>query len=183
MNQKKPEGKQKKMLIIIAPEKFRDEELGEPVAYFDRVGVKYDLVSTVKGIARGMLGGEVLIEKTIADVKKTGTDQYDGIMVVGGSGSVQYLWDDAQLQALISDFHAKNKVIGAICLSPVVLARAGILDDKKATVFLDDAAITELKRGGAQYTPQPVVTDGSIVTANGPQAAGAFAEKLVRLLK
>ncbi|MBN1165682.1 MAG: DJ-1/PfpI family protein [Methanospirillaceae archaeon] len=182
MNQVQPEGKQKKVLIIIAPEKFRDEELGEPIAYFDRAGVNYDLISTVKGIARGMLGDEVLIEKTIAEIQKTGTDQYDAVVLVGGSGSVQHLWDDVKLQTIISDFSVSNKIIGAICLSPVVLARAGILKGKKATVFPDDTAIAELKKGGGHYTPQPVVSDGSIVTANGPQAAGAFAEKLVRLL-
>ncbi len=173
----------KKVLIVIAPEKFRDEELGDPIAYFDKVGVDYDLVSTKTGLVRGMLGDEVLVDKTFTDISHQGISSYDAIMIVGGGGSPTHLWDNRQLHAIIQDFEANEKIIGAICLSPVVLAHAGLLQDKKATVFIDDTAIKEIQQGGAIFTPLPVVVDGRIVTANGPQASGAFAEKLVRLME
>jgi len=173
----------KKVLIVIAPEKFRDEELGDPVAAFDKEGIDYDLVSTKTGLVRGVLGDEVMADLTFTDVSHQGIDTYDAIMIVGGGGSRLHLWNNQQLRAIVQSFETKEKIIGAICLSPVVLANAGILHGKKATVFIDETAISAIQKGGAVYTPEPVVVDGRIVTANGPQASKAFAEKLVRLLK
>jgi putative intracellular protease/amidase len=42
--------------------------------------------------------------------------------------------------------------------------------------------VLELKRGGATPVEEPVVRDGTIVTASGPEAATAFADALTQLL-
>jgi len=70
--------------------------------------------------------------------------------------------------------------VGAICIAPGILARAGILKDKKATVFPSE--IETLKREGAHYSALPVVIDGKIVTADGPEAAEGFGKALVKTL-
>ena len=61
---------EKKVLIVIAPVQFRDEELSEPIKYLEKAGIGYDIVSTQTGLAIGMLGGKVLIEKTVRDVSE-----------------------------------------------------------------------------------------------------------------
>jgi len=71
-------------------------------------------------------------------------------------------------------------VVGAICIAPGILARAGILKGRKATVFPSE--IEALKRNGAFYTALPVVIDGRIVTASGPEAAEEFGKALVKTL-
>jgi protease I len=79
----------------------------------------------------------------------------------------------------------KDKILAAICISPVILANAGVLKGKKATVWsspLDKNPIRILKNGGAIYKDALVVVDGKIVTANGPEAAKEFGEALVSLL-
>jgi protease I len=77
--------------------------------------------------------------------------------------------------------YGAGRPVAAICLSPPVLARAGVLAGKRATTFPAERAIVELKRGGATYVEEPVVQDGIIVTANGPEAATAFGEALASL--
>jgi len=70
----------------------------------------------------------------------------------------------------------------AIGLSPVVLAKAGILKGIKATVYPDDKAIDELKKNGAGYKNKDVITSGSIITARNPESAKKFAEEICSFL-
>ncbi|PKL59254.1 MAG: hypothetical protein CVV33_08795 [Methanomicrobiales archaeon HGW-Methanomicrobiales-4] len=171
---------EKTVLIVIAPRNFRDEELTEPIHYFEKNGIAYDVISTTKGLAIGMLGGKMLIEKTIKEVKEDGISGYSGIMIVGGGGSPEYLWNNVSLQDLVRQFDDDGKIISAICLSPPILARAGVLKGKMATVWNDDQAIEEIRKGGGTFKSEPVVGDGRIITANGPTAAAAFGEKIAK---
>jgi protease I len=168
-----------KVLIIIAPEKFRDEELVEPIAALKNAGIGYEIASTRRGTCTGMLGGKTTATLSIDDIDPKA---YDGMIIVGGGGAQAYLWDDDLLQPLVRFFHDKMKVVGAICLAPVVLARAGVLKGKKATYFNSPISFREMKAGGAILVNQPVVTDTRIVTADGPAASKAFAEVFIRML-
>jgi len=49
--------------------------------------------------------------------------QYDGIIIVGGAGSPSHLWGDEVLAELARYYADGRKMVAAICLSPVVLAR------------------------------------------------------------
>ena len=166
-----------KAVIAIAPEKYRDEELAEPFAALTRAGIAFDIASTRAGTCTGMMGGKAVATLAFDEVDPK---NYKGLIIVGGSGSQTYLWDDAVLVQLASYFHGKDKVVAAICLAPVVLAKAGILKGKKATVYDSPAAVMEMKKGRALVVRDPVVTDCRIITANGPLAAKDFAEAVVK---
>jgi protease I len=67
----------------------------------------------------------------------------------------------------------------------VILAKAGVLKEKRATVWsspLDRGPVRILKENGAIYEDKDVVQDGKIITANGPGAAEEFGQKLVEIL-
>jgi protease I len=168
-----------KILIVIAPEKFRDEELAEPVAAFTAAGIGYDIASTRRGTCTGMLGAKATATLCLDDIDPKA---YDGLIIVGGAGAQAHLWDDEMLQPIVRFFHDKMKPVGAICLAPVVLARAGILKGKKATYFESPVSFREMKAGGAVLVDEPVVADTRIVTANGPAAAKAFADTVIKML-
>jgi len=170
----------KKILMVIAEKGFRDEELLVPQKEFTKNGFKVIVASTSLGEATGKLGARV---KPDTEVSKVNFLDYDAIVVVGGPGSSEYLWNNKILHKGIGDMQAKGKVISAICISPVVLAKAGVLKGKKATVFPDTEAIDELKKAGAIYISQSVVVDGKTVTGNGPDAALKFAQEIMKLLK
>jgi len=72
-------------------------------------------------------------------------------------------------------------VLAAICLAPAILAKAGILKGKKATVW--EGARNKVVAGGAAYREGPVVIDGKIITANGPSAAAQFGKSIKQLLE
>lgn len=167
-----------KILIVVAPEKFRDEELAEPVAAFKAAGIGYDIASTRRGICTGMLGAKA----TAVSLDDVDPKAYDGLVIVGGGGAQTHLWEDELLQPMVRFFHEKMKPVGAICIAPVVLARAGILKGKKATYFQTPVAFREMRAGGAVLVDQPVVSDTRIVTANGPEAAKAFSDAFIKML-
>lgn len=168
-----------KVLMVIAPEKFRDEEFTIPAAAFQKAGIGYDVASTRRGPCTGMLGAVVNAPLSLEEVD---FGSYDGILIVGGSGAQSFLWDDRILSGMVTSFHTAEKGVAAICLAPVVLARAGILRGKKATCFSSPASSGEMKAGGAVLVEKAVVSDGRIVTANGPAAASGFAETFIRTL-
>ena len=168
-----------KVLIVIAPEKFRDEELAEPVSALRTAGIGYDIVSTRRGTCTGMLGAKATASLCLDEVDPKA---YDGIIIVGGGGAQTHLWDDDLLQPMVRFFSDKMKMVGAICLAPVILARAGVLKGKKATYYENPTSFREMKAGGAVLVNQPVVTDTRLVTANGPAASKAFIDTYIRML-
>jgi protease I len=165
-----------KLLLVIAPENFRDEELEVPRTVFDRNGIAYDIASTKTGTCSGMLGATAEASLVLDDAV---ADEYAGIVIVGGVGSQDHLWDNETLHALVRTFFESGKVVAAICLSPVVLARAGVLKGRQATVFRSPASVREMEKGGAMVVDIPVVADMDLITAAGPAVAESFAEEIL----
>ncbi len=169
-----------KLLLVVAPEQYRDEELEEPARVFEESGVDYDIASTASGTCTGMLGGTAEASLTIDCVEP---DAYAAIVVVGGAGAPEHLWNSDRLISLVQEFSVQRKVVAAICLSPVVLARAGLLVGRQATVYLSAESVREMEKGGAHLLDMPVVADLQYVTANGPAAAAEFADVILSKLE
>jgi protease I len=165
-----------KILMVIAPDQFRDEELLTPKQVLSDAGAEVTVASTKMGEAKGMLGASVSPDIILADAH---AKDYHAVIVVGGMGSPQYLWHDQRLHALVKEMNRDGKVVAAICLSGAALANAGVLAGKRATVWSMPESIKALKDGKAQYVEEPVVQDGKIITADGPSAAQQFAETIV----
>jgi protease I len=172
-------GPPRRVLLIIAPERFRDEELTEPRRALLAAGHVVRVASTRPGTAVGMRGAREAVDGTVAALAR---QQPEALVVVGGDGAPAHLWDHEPLRHLVREVFRKGGVLGAICLAPPVLARAGVLANRRATTYPSRSALIELARGGARYLDQPVVRDGTILTASGPEAAAAFASELVHLL-
>ncbi|WAC04691.1 MAG: DJ-1/PfpI family protein [Methanoregula sp.] len=169
-----------KLLVAIAPERYRDEELDEPIAAFKKGGIGFDIASTKTGTCKGMLGGTAHASLSF---EQAGPSQYAGLVIIGGAGSPPHLWGNKDLIQLAGSFYQQKKIVAAICLSPVVLARAGLLKGKKATFFKTPDSFAEMNAGGAIISEAPVVIDIPVITANGPAAATAFGEAIVARLK
>ncbi|MDD2472929.1 MULTISPECIES: DJ-1/PfpI family protein [unclassified Methanoculleus] len=169
-----------KLLLAIAPERYRDEELNVPRKIFEEAGITVDIASTAAGTCKGMLGATAKAAMTFDEAEP---DDYAGIVVVGGTGSQDYLWESKRLITLVRAFFEQGKVVAAICLAPVVLARAGILAGRQTTVYRSPEAVSEMTKTGANLLDIPVVADMQVVTANGPGAAAQFADTIITKLE
>lgn len=168
-----------KALIILMPKNFRDEEFRIPKEKLEGSGVDVTVAGLQWGTAKGMLGMTATPDILLGEVD---IDDYDVIVVPGGSGSPRYLWNNPQAHGLIRKAYDRGKIVASICLSSVVLANAGVLEGRDATVFATPVSVRILEDRGANYLQQEVVVDGKIVTADGPQSAGRFADEILRLL-
>ena len=88
--------------------------------------------------------------------------------------------DHPLLQQLIKKQAADNKYLAAICAAPKALAKAGILDGKKATSF--PGVLAALNNDSITITDNAVEIDGNIITSRGPGTAMEFALTLIELL-
>ncbi|MBF0298568.1 MAG: DJ-1/PfpI family protein [Oligoflexia bacterium] len=166
----------KKILMIIASNNFRDEEYQKPREIFDKSGAIVAVASSSKKASTGMLGMKVTPDILLDDVL---VNDYDVFVFVGGSGAAEYFTNKKALE-IVCESVKQNKVLAAICLAPSILARAGVLKNKKATVYSSE--INTLKDNGAYYSENSVEQDGNIITANGPTAALKFGEVVLNVM-
>jgi protease I len=172
----------KHALFIIAPEGFRDEELFEPKQILEDNNFMCDIVSTIDGVCLGKLGAQATTTVSLHTLDVT---DYDVLVIVGGPRAPALI-DSFLIVDVIKEAYKKNKVLAAICVAPTILAKLGLLANKKATVHT--SSIDILKEQKVVYVEEPVVVDGSdvdhiFITANGPDAAIAFGEKIIEILK
>lgn len=167
----------KKALMIIAHENFRDEEYTIPRMILEDNGIEVTTASLELGIATGKMGTQVSVDITLKEVD---INKYNAIIYIGGAGCKQF-WDDPVAHCIAKEAAANNKVLAAICSAPVTLARSGLLKDKRATCYPEDAK--ELKQEDVKYTGAPVEQDGLIITADGPDSAGIFGTRIVKTLE
>lgn len=166
-----------KVLMVIAPDKFRDEELFEPKSILESNGYNVEIAS--KGVKKstGMLGGTANVD---LDITKVDLKSYRAVVFVGGSGAAIYFHDEIALE-IARNAYEDGKIIAAICIAPSILANSNILKGKKATSFPSEKDNLEMK--GAEYTGESLTVDGKIITANGPKSAKKFGEEIVKMLK
>lgn len=172
-----PDAKQKKVLFVIAPADFREEELFLPKEVLDKAGIETRIASRKAGYVSGAGGGKASAGLSFDRVN---VSEYDAIAFIGGPGASAY-FDDAKARQIARQAFEEGKIVAAICIAPTILANAGILRGKKATCFSSQA--NNLREKGAEYTGQPVAVDGKVITANGPSAAKEFGKGILNLLR
>ncbi len=164
------------VLMVIASSDFRDEEYREPAQALAHVMAGVVVACSAKKPSTGMLGLRVEPDISLSEVD---VSKYAAIVFVGGSGASEY-FDDATAHKIARDAVDQDKLLAAICIAPSTLANAGILKGKKATCF--ESEKENLKAKGAKVVKENVVRDGKIITADGPESAGAFARTLCEAL-
>jgi len=166
----------KKVLIVVAPENFRDEEYFETKQILTDAGAQVVTASLALGEIKGVKGGKTTSEVLLKDVKAA---DFNAVAFIGGSGAGIY-FKDVTAHQLARDAAAQNKVVAAICIAPATLANAGLLKGKKVTS--DPEVKNILASQGAVISDAPVVLDGNIITGRGPDASKLFGETIVQAL-
>ncbi len=166
-----------KILMVLSPEQYQEEELNVPRDYFQSRGYSVVLASKEVKTATGMNGESVEVDLDLKNVKLS---DYIAVVFVGGEGIYSLkLNEDPDYIALAKSTNSQKMLLGAICLAPWILADAGLLKGKRATASETD----HIKSKGAVVSDEAVVQDANIITANGPDASGEFAEAIVAALE
>ncbi|MGB5541339.1 MAG: DJ-1 family glyoxalase III [Gammaproteobacteria bacterium] len=167
------------MASVLVPLAQGCEEL-EAVTVIDllrRAGITVDSAGLDGQPVRASRGTVLIPDITLDEAL---TRDYDMIVLPGGLPGADHLKDDARIIDLVTRMASQDKYTAAICAAPRVLAKAGLLQGRRATSFpgaLDVAAIH-----GIDYSDQPVVRDGTVITSRGPGTAMDFALELIEIL-
>ena len=106
---------------------------------------------------------------------------FDMLMIPGGSPGTDNLMKDERIQTLIRKMSGEGKYLAAICAGPKIFAHAGLLDGKRVTSF--PGALDLPERPAVKSTGGAIEVDGKIATSRGPGTAMAFGLKLIELLE
>lgn len=168
----------KKVLVIIARDGFQDHELAGVRRELQLAGFQIVLASTRSGPCTGKFGSVEHAQIALPDVA---VEEFDRTVFIGGPGALS-LVENEEAKAIARSTIAAGKVLGAICIAPLILAHAGVLKGRRVTVWDSGGEQTAiLKEYGAIYTGEKVTVDGKIVTGNGPMAAEEFGRVMATL--
>jgi len=156
-----------KTLILVA-DGFEEIEAFTVIDILRRSGVDVTVAGLISTVVTGAHEVRIIADKRLGELN---TAEYDALVLPGGPGHKHLLNSQAAIN-LIKDFDKKKKFIAAICASPAVLAKAGVLDERIATIF----------PGMESQIPKPrdekVVIDGHVITSRSAGTAMEFALKL-----
>ena len=109
------------------------------------------------------------------------TLQHPSIIVVpgGAAGTIKAMGDE-QLIGYIKETSESAELVCSVCTGSLLLASAGLLNDRKATTHWGCAKILELM--GAKYVSKRWVQDGKFYTSAGVSAGIDMALKIVSIL-
>lgn len=158
---------------------FRDDVFEKVVRVIERNSLLVVVVSTDTVSTQGIDGLMVKPQRLIGEITP---EEFSALVLLDGAACAP-LWNDTLLHNRCRAFATAGRVVAAIELAPLILAHAGILANRKATVFPDHYAIGVLKNSGARHRFNPVVKDGNIITAARADNAVNFARLLVKTLK
>ncbi len=164
------------MVYIILGKGFEEIEAIAPCDILRRGGVEVKFAG-IGGLE--ITGGNGITVKADCTVEEMDLEAMELIMLPGGLGGVSsILGSEAALHA-VKYAYEQGRFVTAICAAPTVLAKLGITDGKKATVYPG----MEDQMGSACMVDANAVADGKVLTGRAPGAAYDFAYLLLGTLK
>ena len=153
---------------------FEEIELVSIVDILRRAGLEVALA----GRSESVRGAHNIILQSDCDLSAVNLAEFGAIALAGGyDGMMNLCKDDFVINAL-QELNAQGKLVSAICASPIVLGKAGVLKNKFACYPSCENAIDS----NAKYCAERVIVDENIITANGPASATLFALAIVEYL-
>ncbi|CAJ2650173.1 unnamed protein product [Trifolium pratense] len=117
-------------------------------------------------------GTKIVADKLISDVKESA---HDLIILPGGTAGAQRLSKSRILKKLLKEQNSAGRIYGAVCSSPAILHKQGLLKDKKATAH--PSVLDKLEDGAVNDAV--VVIDGKLITSAGLSTVTDFALAIV----
>ncbi len=145
------------------------------------------------GIYTGSHGIEIRAEVCLEALDSGTLAGFDGVALAGGWQGMLNLKASEKLREILRDFKARNKLVSAICASPIVLDSAGVLEGKFACYpscekfaesdsRADSNEAGEKPLNGEYQRNASVVRNGNLITAAGPATGILYALEIIAYL-
>ncbi|WP_406064795.1 type 1 glutamine amidotransferase [Streptomyces sp. NBC_01077] len=175
------------VLVLTTNYGTEQDELNKPVAVLREAGARVTVAAQRREPVHTLVsdrrpGADVMPDTALADAD---AEEYDAVVVPGGTLNADRLRTDSRAQHLISAFADADKPVAAICHGPWLLVDSGLARDRRLTSY--PSLRSDLENAGATWVDQEVVVDGSgghpLITSRRPRDLDAFAAAIVRTLE
>jgi protease I len=166
-------------VAILAADGVERAELEQPREAVQSVGAQTEVLSIAEGEIQARdhdlyEAGTFPVDRLVADAS---VDDYDALLLPGGTVNPDKLRMDAGAVGFVRDFFESGKPIGVICHGPWTLVEAGVVAGRKITSW--PSVRTDLRNAGAEVLDQEVVIDEGLVSSRSPDDLPAFCAKIV----
>jgi protease I len=167
-------------IAILATDGVEQVELEQPRKAVHDAGARTHLLSVKDGEIQAMnqdieRGDTFSVDRLVADAA---VDEYDALLLPGGTCNPDRLRMDDDAVAFVRDFVNSGKPVGVICHGPWSLVEAGVVRGRRITSW--PSVRTDLRNAGAEVVDEEVVTDANITSSRQPDDLPAFCEAIVR---
>ena len=169
------------MVYVFLADGFEEIEALTPVDLLRRAGVEAVTVSIYEG-RKTVTGARKITVCADITINEAVPDKADVIVLPGGMPGTKNLAKDTELMGQMIRHYEDGGVVAAICAAPgLVVSQLPTLEGKCFTCY-DGFEEAPMAKGG-EYTGEPAVTDGNLITGRGPGCAVRFALEIVKKLK
>jgi protease I len=167
-------------IAILATDGVEQVELEQPREAVQNAGARTELLSISDGEIQAMnhdleAADTFSVDRRVSDVS---IDDYDALILPGGTCNPDKLRMDADAVAFVRDFVRAGKPVGVICHGPWTLVEADVVRGRRITSW--PSVRTDLRNAGAEVVDEEVVTDANITSSRNPDDLPAFCEAIVR---
>lgn len=174
------------VLVLTTNYGTEQDELRKPVAILRENGARVAVAAQKDEGVQTLVsdrepGAVVQPDTTLA---QAAADEYDAVVVPGGTLNADRLRTDAEAQRLVSAFAEAGKPVAAICHGPWLLVDSGLAKGRELTSY--PSLRPDLENAGGTWIDQEVVVDTSgghpLITSRRPRDIEAFSAAIVRAL-
>ena len=165
-------------VYMFLAEGFEEIEATATVDILRRGGVKVQTVSVtddpvVAGAHGISLKADIVWKDFVPLTDHTATDPMDVMIFPGGLPGAKYLAENETLMDMMKKHWAQGGAVAAICAAPgLVVSQLPDLDEMNVTCY--DGFEDSLREKGCNFTGDPAVVDGNLITGRGPGCAIEF---------
>lgn len=165
-------------IAFLAADGVEKVELEQPRAAIRDAGGQVELLSLKSGEIDARNhdlepAGTFPVDRVVGEAH---VDEFDGLVLPGGTINPDKLRLDESAVAFVRDFVRSGKPVAAICHGPWTLVEADVVRGRTLTSY--PSVRSDLRNAGATVVDQQVCIDGNLITSRSPQDLPAFCQAI-----
>ncbi len=169
-------GLEGKRVAILVEDEYQMHEFWYPFYRFQEAGAEVKVIGTGRKPSYISHGYSVTPD---LDAGHAQVEDFDAVIIPGGYAPDQ-MRRSAEMVAFVRNMDAAGKTVAAICHAGWMLVSAKVVRGRRATSFF--SIRDDMEAAGAQWSDEPVVVDGNLITSRMPGDLPAFCKAVLKAL-